>query len=246
MWLDISTRLRDPSLTSSTVVFNGLRSLDGGSVNAVFHAAQWDSLFQSLLPFFSPAAGIEVGAVSSPTNDAAGISTNQFYRAHYYPDTFGPLSVDVNSAFGVSFGATTSATYNIRSLTSPNNLTADAGATVNRPGTFFFPFNAASFSSFAAPTDDPQIVVSPVTADATDTRIRLSAPVAATATEAPLSDVVGSALTSYFGVTDTDLAAFAAAATASTNNDVLVQDFVMLDPTLSRTNRVTKPQIVWQ
>jgi len=246
LWLDISTRLRDPSLTSSTVVFNGLRSLDGGSVNAVFHAAQWDSLFQSLLPFFSPAAGIEVGAVSSPTNDAAGISTNQFYRAHYYPDTFGPLSVDVNSAFGVSFGATTSATYNIRSLTSPNNLTADAGATVNRPGTFFFPFNAASFSSFAAPTDDPQIVVSPVTADATDTRIRLSAPVAATATEAPLSDVVGSALTSYFGVTDTDLAAFAAAATASTNNDVLVQDFAMLDPTLSRTNRVTKPQIVWQ
>ena len=57
---------------------------------------------------------------------------------------------------------------------------------------------------------------------------------------------MGSALTSYFGVTDPDLAAFAAAATASTNNDVLVQDFAMLDPTLSRTNRVTKPQIVWQ
>jgi hypothetical protein len=243
--LDVTTRLRDSSLTASTVNIRELHA--GGTIQGTFHDAQWDSVLDFLLPSSVP-AGIVVGATSSPTNDATGISTNQFYRSHYYPDTSGPLSIDVLSAFGFNnlafFNFTTAATYNIgfapTTLGSQGFLkAADADVTINRltgPAPF-----ALLAEGVAAP-----IVIAPATAASFGTGVSISPPAAAmTAVETPLSTVVGSALTTYFGVTDADAAAMTTT-NASPNDDVLVLDFATLDPTLLRTNRVTKPLIVWQ
>jgi hypothetical protein len=177
-----------------------------------------------------PLAGIEVIANHSATNDAAHISTAGFYRFVYYPDTaFGTPSVDVASAFGNNFGATAPATYNINAVSSNANLIAASNdVTINRPFIIIFPFFASTFS---APTD--QSIVVP-----------LSAPSSMTADETPINTVLGSASTSYFNVTESDLAAMAAAAAAAP--DVLLQDFATLAPALPAIDRVTKPEIVWQ
>jgi hypothetical protein len=227
--LDVSTRLRDPSQSHSTVNFNGLGGQNGVSVT--FHDAADDAEFQSLMGILDPPlAGIEVIANHSATNDAAHISTAGFYRFVYYPDTaFGTPSVDVASAFGNNFGATAPATYNINAVSSNANLIAASNdVTINRPFIIIFPFFASTFS---APTD--QSIVVP-----------LSAPSSMTADETPINTVLGSASTSYFNVTESDLAAMAAAAAAAP--DVLLQDFATLAPALPAIDRVTKPEIVWQ
>ncbi len=245
--LDVTTRLRDPSLTSATVNFHELIGGDPNTyvIQVTFHDARLDTALDFLLPAFAP-AGIVVGAMSSPINDAAGatpISTNQFYKSFYYPDTFGPLSTDVISAFGFNtFGGlnfTAPATYNIgfaKSNLGPGGFLAavDPDVTINRLT------GPAPFGLLAASVGAP-IVVSPTTAASLNSGVSIAPPAALTAIETPLS-----ALTTFFGVTETDLTSMAAAASDSPLADVLSQDFVNVDPTLPRSSRVTKPSITWQ
>ena len=89
------------------------------------------------------------------------------------------------------------------------------------------------------------VLLGPVTSAANDNVVSLAAPQSLTATEVPLGALVGAASTTFFGVTDADLAAMAAAAAQSSANDVLAQDFAILEPSLANTNKVTKAKINW-
>ena len=249
--LDVSTRLRDPGLGASTVNIREFQA--GGTIQARFHDAALDTAMDFFLPATVP-AGIVVGAEGSPKNDQpndkANIVANQFYKSFYYPDTFGPLSTDVISAFGSNnyfglFNFTAPATYNLAFSRNLNvgfqGFLSKSGAdvTVNQlAGPAPFAFVALQSLSLAAPT-------APLMSPAASTSVTLSIPLVSTATETPLEQVLGQAQTTFFGVTETDLAILAAAASQEPSSDLLEEDFLALEPALLPTTDFANPKILW-
>jgi len=246
--IDVTTRLRDPGVSASTVNIHEL--LAKGTIQATFHDAALDTVLDYLLPSSVP-AGIVVGAESGSPNDGAGISTNKFYKSFYYPDTFGPLSTDVLSAFGTNsyfglFSFTAPATYNIAYGSSINvgfqgflsRATQDVA--INQLA------GPAPFASLLVPSLNMSAVVPPlISGSATTTSVTLSVPMVSTAIETPLEQILGQAQTTFFGVTETDLVTLAAAAALQPSSNLLEEDFLALEPGLLPIDGFTKPNMVW-
>ncbi len=237
--LDITTRLRDPSAATATA---NIRELSAGFILVTFHQASNDFFVPPSVP-----AGIVVVAENSKANDAANISNvNQdpYYRTFYYPDApFGTYSTDVLAAFGSGFGIFTApATYNIAFGNSIQGILIEAepAVTINRLA------GPAPFASVFVPSLSASAIIVPLSSNSvTTTGTTLSTPTVATGIETPLDQILGLAQTTFFGVTDSDIATLAAAAAQRPSSNLLEEDLLALEPSLLPTADFTNPKILW-
>jgi hypothetical protein len=210
-----------------------------------FHQAAWDIFVPSTAP-----DGIVVATAKSSHNDGAGISTPAYYRNYYYPTSpFAIVSGDVYGAFGQNFGFLTQhATYDIAYGQSLNK--GDGGALTYGYGeqssvtinllSGSTPF-AAGPASLAV---DESLAPSASSDDANS--VSLSVPLVATAYETPIEDLLGEARTAFFGVSEADFAALAAAAAAQRPPATLLEeDFMALEPVLPPAAEFSNPVILW-
>jgi hypothetical protein len=189
--------------------------------------------------------GIVVAAAKSSHNDAApndpanhvvGISTPAYYRNTYYPTSpFGAPSGDVYAAFGQNFGFLTAhATYDIAFGQSLNfgyqgapiiGYGEQSSVTINE---LSGPTPSAA-SPASLSLDEAQ---APLASSDDPNGVTLSVPLVATAYETPIEDLLGEAQTSFFGVSEADFVALAAAAAKRPPENLLDEDFMTLEPGL--------------
>ena len=233
--LDITTRLRDPSAVTATV---NIRELSAGFSLVTFHQASNDI-------FVLPGGRDCRLTPSAAANDAAKISTSTgFYSSFYYPnirlDPIRPTSGrHLRQASGYSRAP---ATYNIAFGNSiPGILiAAEPAVTINKLA------GPAPFASLLVPSLNMSAMVTPLTSSSVaTTSVTLAVPMVSTAIETPLEQVLGQAQTTFFGVTETDLATLAAAAALQPSSNLLEEDFLALEPGLLPIDDFTKPNMVW-